>query len=68
MLAISPDDERDNNGHLIAISLRGRDATLADLAKTEDVKSLQRINARSGDLSEADMAAIAMFHNLKKLR
>jgi len=67
-LAISPDDERDSNGQLIAISLRGKDVTLTDLAKTEDAKSLQRVNAHSGNLSEADMAAIAMFPNLKTLK
>ena len=40
---------------------------LTDLAKTEDAKILQRMNAHLGDLIAAEMAAIAMFPNLKKL-
>ena len=65
--ATEPDDARDSNGPLVAISLRGQDMTLADLANSENVKSLERIDAHSAGLTETDMVALAKFSNLKKL-
>lgn len=66
-LVVAKDDELDDEGRLVAITLHGKDQTLADLAHTEAAKRLERINAHSAKLSDADMAYLADFPKLKKL-
>ena len=73
-LCYAPADEFDNEGRMIAFSMRFVDkkaklkgVSLSELAASENAKNLERLTAHSADLTDEDMAYLAEFPNLKYL-
>ena len=61
------DNDQDRAGPLLAVTLRGSEITLSELANANTAERVKEIDAHSAGLTEADMAYLADFPRLEKL-